>query len=80
MTYMKIITAGLTRHLALADQSSTDSTLCGCTVTGVQSWTRIMKLEGDECPRCADLAFGGDTERRVRSGLDHGSQVLENRG
>ena len=63
MTYMKLITGGVKRHLALADQPSTDSTLCGCTVTGAHNWTRITGLEGDECPQCAERAFGVDAPR-----------------
>jgi hypothetical protein len=65
MTYMKLITGGVKRHLALADQPSTDSTLCGCTVTGAHSWARIRGLEGDECLQCAELAFGVDASRRA---------------
>jgi len=64
MTYMKLITGGAKRHLALADQPATDSTLCGCSVTGVHSWARIQGLEGDECPQCAERAFGVDAGRR----------------
>jgi hypothetical protein len=65
MTYMKLITGGAKRHLALADQPSTDVTLCGCTVTQVHNWKRIAGLEGDECPHCAELAFGVGTDRRI---------------
>ena len=68
MTYMKLVTDGAKRHLVLADQPSTGSTLCGCTVTQSQNWMRIKGLEGDECPRCAELAFGA--ERRTRNSLD----------
>jgi hypothetical protein len=64
MTYMKLITGGVKRHLALADQPSTDSTLCGCSITGAHSWARIQRLEGDECPLCAERAFGVDVSRR----------------
>jgi len=64
MTYMKLVTQGVKRHLALADQSSAEFTLCGSTVTRSQSWKRINGLEGDECQLCADLAFGGNWDRR----------------
>lgn len=58
MAYMKLITAGVKRHLFRADQESAESTtLCGCVVTRTHSWKRISSLEGDECPRCAQLAF-----------------------
>lgn len=59
MTYMKLVTGGVKHHLAVADQPSTESTtLCGCTITRAHSWKRIGTLEGDECKRCAELAFG----------------------
>ena len=57
---MKLITEGVKHHLSPADQSGDESTtLCGCVVTRPQSWKRITSLEGDECPRCAQLAFWG---------------------
>ena len=60
--YMKIVTQGAMHHLCGMDQSLHDSkTLCGCTVTQSHSWKQIRSLEGDECPRCAQLAFGGIT-------------------
>ena len=71
MTYMKLVTGGVKRHLAAADQPAAESTLCGCTVTGAHSWMRIKGLEGDECPRCAELAFGA--ERRARNPLAMGA-------
>ena len=56
--YMKIVTDGFVRHLFLMDQVSDESkTLCGSILTQLQSWKRINSLEGDECPRCAELAF-----------------------
>jgi len=59
--YMKIVTEGVARHLCLIDESSHEpTTLCGRTVTQAHSWKRINSLEGDECPHCAELAFGGD--------------------
>ena len=58
--YMKIVTGGAVPHLCLIDEFSTECrTLCGCTITQSQSWKRISSLEGDECPHCAELAFGG---------------------
>ena len=64
MTYMKLITGGVKRHLAVAVQLSAESiTLCGCTVTRSHSWKRVAGLEGDECPRCAELAFHGGVVR-----------------
>jgi hypothetical protein len=58
--YMKIVTENAVRHLcALADFSADTKTLCGCAVTQLQSWKRVKTLEGDECARCADLAFDG---------------------
>jgi len=64
-TYMKLVTGGVKHHLVVADQASTESTLCGCTVTRWQSSRRITRLEGDECEHCAGLAFG--SERRAAS-------------
>jgi hypothetical protein len=65
MTYMKLITGGVRRHLAVADQLSAESiTLCGCTVTRSHSWKRVGELEGDECQHCAELAFGSNAHRR----------------
>jgi hypothetical protein len=58
MTYMKLVTKGMKRHLSAAYYSSGDSlTLCGCVVTRPHSWKQIRTLEGDECERCAALAF-----------------------
>jgi len=58
MTYMKLVTKGMKRHLATTYLSSGDSlTLCGCVVTLPHSWKQIRSLEGDECERCAALAF-----------------------
>jgi len=66
MTYMKLVTRGVKRHLAAADQPPGEFiTLCGCVVTQPHSWTRISRLEGDECPHCAKLAFGGSADRRA---------------
>ena len=60
MNYMKLVTGGVKHHLCLADQPNGDSnTLCGCVVTRLHSWKRVRGLEGDECPVCAALAFGG---------------------
>jgi len=59
ITYMKLMTGGVKHHLVAADRSSSDSTLCGCTVTRSHSWKSITRLEGDECEHCAEIAFGG---------------------
>jgi len=60
ITYLKLVTGGVRHHLCVAGQASTESmTLCGCVVTRLQSWKEVKSLEGDECPHCADLAFGG---------------------
>jgi len=65
MTYMKLVTGGVKRHLAAGDQPSAESaTLCGCAVTRSHSWKLIGALEGDECQHCAELAFGGRADRR----------------
>ena len=65
--YMKIVTENAVRHLCVLENFSTDTkTLCGCAVTQLQSWKRVRSLEGDECGRCADLAFGGSRSRRER--------------
>ena len=65
MTYMKLVTVGVKHHLAAAEQPLADSiTLCGCVVTQRHSWRRVMGLEGDECPHCAALAFGGSEYSR----------------
>jgi len=67
--YMKIVTEGTAHHLFAVDQFSNDSkTLCGRTVTQLHSWKRIRGLEGDECPECADLAFGGSSQSFKASG------------
>jgi hypothetical protein len=64
ITYLKLVTGGVKHHLCVAGQASTDSmTLCGCVVTRAQSWKQVKSLEGDECPQCADLAFGGSAQR-----------------
>ena len=63
MTYMKLITGGVKRHLFVADQPPGESlTLCGCVLTRAHSWKRINRLEGDECVHCAERAFGGRIE------------------
>jgi hypothetical protein len=64
MTYMKLVTGGVKRHLVVADQPSAESiTLCGCTVTQSHSWKRVNGLEGDECQHCAEVAFDGSAAR-----------------
>jgi len=65
---MKIVTEVAVRHLCALDQFSNDAkTLCGRTITQSQSWKRISSLEGDECPQCADLAFGGSARTSPNS-------------
>jgi hypothetical protein len=60
MNYMKLVTGGVKHHLCVADRPDGESaTLCGCVVTRLHSWKRVCGLEGDECPVCAALAFGG---------------------
>jgi hypothetical protein len=60
MKYMKVNTEDGKHHLAVADEFSTESiTLCGCVVTRAQGWTWVWALDGDECERCAKIAFGG---------------------
>jgi len=60
MNYMKLVTGGVKHHLCVADRPDGESaTLCGCAVTRLHSWKRVRGLEGDECPVCAALAFGG---------------------
>ena len=64
MTYMKLVTKGVKHHLSAMYESSGDSlTLCGCVVTLPHSWKQIRTLEGDECERCASLAFRGNATR-----------------
>ena len=66
---MKIVTEGSAHHLFVVDQFSNDSkTLCGRTVTQSHSWKRISSLEGDECPQCANLAFGGNSQNFKATG------------
>jgi len=61
---MKLITKGMKRHLSATYYSSSDClTLCGCAVTRPQSWKQISTLEGDECERCASLAFRGNATK-----------------
>lgn len=65
MTYLKLVTAGVNHHLVVADQPAGESiTLCGCVVTRPHHLKRISGLEGDECQRCVELAFGGSADRR----------------
>ena len=60
ITYLKLVTGGVKHHLCAVEQPSTDAvTLCGCVVTRAQNWKQISSLEGDECPQCVALAFGG---------------------
>jgi hypothetical protein len=57
MTYLKLMNSEK-KHLAVRDQTHDYlTTLCGCTITRPRSWTAITALEGDECERCASLAF-----------------------
>ena len=64
ITYLKLVTGGVKHHLCVAGQASTEAvTLCGCVVTRAQSWKEVKSLEGDECPHCADLAFGGSARK-----------------
>jgi len=56
--YMKIVTEGVPHHLCMVDTISYEAkTVCGRILTEHHSWKRIRALEGDECPRCAELAF-----------------------
>ena len=56
-SYLKLL-SGTAKHLCEADDPGSECvTLCGCSVTIVRSWIRIQGLEGDECSRCAELAF-----------------------
>jgi hypothetical protein len=59
MTYVKLVTDGRRKHLVLAEELAADgaTTLCGGTITRVQGWKRLTRLEGDECERCAARAF-----------------------
>ena len=64
ITYLKLVTGGVKHHLCVADQALTEFvTLCGCVITQPQNWKRVNSLEGNECPRCADLAFGGSAPK-----------------
>jgi hypothetical protein len=73
LTYLKLVRGGVKHHLCLVDQPPAESvTLCGCVVTRPQSWTHVSSLEGDECPQCAALAFGGGAPKsapQVVSGI-----------
>ena len=66
MTYIKLASGGVKRHhLVVAGPPSAEFvTLYGCVVTQPQSWKLIGRLEGDECERCADLAFSGTAHPR----------------
>jgi hypothetical protein len=57
MTYVKLVANGSKRHLMKPDQLEDRATQCGCLVTDVLGWRRISALEGDECKKCAELAF-----------------------
>jgi hypothetical protein len=67
MTYLKL--ADSPKHLALPDKAHEDGvTLCGCVMTRPHSWTAITALEGDECEKCASLAFGYFAKRAAGCG------------
>ena len=69
ITYLKLVTGGVKHHLCVADQASAEfMTLCGCVITQPHSWKRVNRLEGDECSRCADLAFGGNAGKSAPAG------------
>jgi hypothetical protein len=58
MTYVKLLTGGRRKHLALAENLGEGATtLCGGSLTIVHGWKRVTHLEGDECERCAEQAF-----------------------
>jgi hypothetical protein len=67
MTYLKLAAHGYKPHLMSPDQLENGATLCGCVVTQAPGWRRISSLEGDECEKCAEVAFdasrGGEGER-----------------
>ena len=64
MTYKKLLTSGVKKHLVPCDEAIDGATtLCGCTVTRVDRWKRIAALEGDECEKCADLTFCAPSSR-----------------
>lgn len=70
MTYLKLISDSVKRHLVLPGQDPGGvATLCGCTVTRARNWRAITALEGDECEKCADLSF---SLTRLRSSLETG--------
>ncbi|MDP9115395.1 MAG: hypothetical protein M3O20_17165 [Acidobacteriota bacterium] len=74
MSCMKLVTAGVKHHLCRAEQPGGElNTLCGCVVTRLHSWKRVGGIEGDECPVCAALAFGGGFKA---SALDAGALPL----
>jgi hypothetical protein len=63
ITYLKLLGNNKGKnHLILPSRIADDATtLCGATLTNATHWKRIDHLEGDECPRCADRAFWGET-------------------
>lgn len=59
MTYLKIDGCSAKKHLTLREQPyGGETTLCGCAILRPQGWKTVAALEGDECPKCAELAFG----------------------
>jgi hypothetical protein len=69
MTYMKLVAHGSKRHLMKPDQLEQGTTLCGCVVTHMLGWQFVSALEGDECEKCVELAFGdaqsGNSQRHL---------------
>jgi hypothetical protein len=67
-TYMKLVAQSAKWHLTKPDRIEQGITLCGCVVTRVLGWRRIYALEGDECEKCAELAFGATPPRGAHGG------------
>ena len=62
-SYLKLL-SGKAQHLFVDNADAECITLCGGSVIRVRSCVRIKRLEGDECPRCAALAFSPTAPKR----------------
>jgi len=75
MTYIKMLSAGVKKHLIAEDQRFDEvTTLCGCTVTRPGSCKVVTALEGDECEKCASVSFSMTRLRSWLDGSDHSSR------
>jgi hypothetical protein len=63
MTYLKIDGQSAIKHLTLREAPYAGAiTLCGGAIVRAERWKEIAALEGDECPKCAQLAFSDGSQ------------------